>query len=807
MSSPHLPCIGSPIQTDNADSSLERRITGCLMSAPSATYTSLEEVLSTLKIREIETLNGVSLSGNCQFSSIALQLYGRLCEPQFRPDILLRRLVIRCIRSNPAMYQSFMLPANARTRHQNSVGGSAVNLNKYLRSMRSQSCDGDAITLQALADLTCAKINVVKRMETGHVMVHRVSPRKLDRRPEGHVTAPGRSMWVSLRGEAHYRSLHPCSGDSPRWPNLKLASCTLNESRKEIPTIDLTGDSPPSPRARAVKGTSSSTNSIANKRETLITPVKGKKSEHNTGFSSLCDRSTVSRKLDEEERGEKVDDLCAICLESFADEDRGLLNSCTHVYHASCILQWSSNSNSCPLCTSRFNFLTCVDAKGNLLETKAVKEVDLRALNALEDENGNIPAHIIREQNSICQFCGIDGDYENLLLCDGFCGTSAHVRCLGLQSVPDEEWFCAPCRTKLTAEGMGVTVAQLDTILHGESSRRRRSLRRSSNRQGYRNWGPLKLLNREVKEEEHDIGRVTNINITSEIGERNTSTCGVTSATGSMATAAPRVAPLVESVGRQTHNPGQNIRQKQLGAVRKNDGLHYKPSSRRRTVMLKEDSNNSVVEQAWQDLELARTIRQCGDRKVRRSKRIAPPVSMSSSVSHRAERTQKRPKLRRCTSSKKSTKKTPSFTEVQNFIEKINVAADNDAAAQKRGWPAECKVKLINELCFRLHDVKTQKWYLDAGLLKAFNRWLEHPLVEELPQHHLRSTLLDLCLSLPVRIEHIRSSGGLGRRFCALLSQQEETRENKMKIMALIERWSQLVLLNGLSSRDLLPSK
>lgn len=50
-----------------------------------------------------------------------------------------------------------------------------------------------------------------------------------------------------------------------------------------------------------------------------------------------------------------------------------------------------------------------------------------------------------------CSVCGTDHDAGALLLCDGLlgrCVSTAHTYCIGLDAVPDGEWFCADCTAK-----------------------------------------------------------------------------------------------------------------------------------------------------------------------------------------------------------------------------------------------------------------------------------------------------------------------------------------------------------------------
>ena len=45
---------------------------------------------------------------------------------------------------------------------------------------------------------------------------------------------------------------------------------------------------------------------------------------------------------------------CVICLQTITDIGR---IACKHEFCVSCIKQWASNSNTCPLCKARFNFI------------------------------------------------------------------------------------------------------------------------------------------------------------------------------------------------------------------------------------------------------------------------------------------------------------------------------------------------------------------------------------------------------------------------------------------------------------------
>ncbi|CBJ25503.1 conserved unknown protein [Ectocarpus siliculosus] len=195
--------------------------------------------------RYYSSLCCVSRSGACQFSAVADQLFrSRPVTESFRPDVYLRLLALHCVSHNQNAFQDFMLHAAPVTRRQRQRGGGGVDMEEYARRMTSSRCDGDHITLQALCDALKVNINVVKwtrddgwyprtvasattndaasasnppaavaeeprRPSRSVFVADTLRPRavaSLDARARD-LQLQGRTLWLSLHGEAHFRSL------------------------------------------------------------------------------------------------------------------------------------------------------------------------------------------------------------------------------------------------------------------------------------------------------------------------------------------------------------------------------------------------------------------------------------------------------------------------------------------------------------------------------------------------------------------------------------------------------------------------
>ena len=82
----------------------------------------------------------------------------------------------------------------------------------------------------------------------------------------------------------------------------------------------------------------------------------------------------------------------------------------------------------------------CLAAAAYAVNWRFATEADVeRQLGALVDE--------------ACGVCGRRDDEASLVLCDGCEAGAAHTYCLGLDGVPEGDWFCAACASQRGSTG------------------------------------------------------------------------------------------------------------------------------------------------------------------------------------------------------------------------------------------------------------------------------------------------------------------------------------------------------------------
>lgn len=156
---------------------------------------------------------------------------------------------------------------------------------------------------------------------------------------------------------------------------------------------------------------------------------------------------------DDDENG---DDKCPICLHSFRDQPLGVPDACEHSYCLSCIEEWASNVQTCPIDRLPFTSIARYES-GRLVGRIAVEARTTELLLADEADLTH------------CEVCAATDREESMLLCDG-CNRGYHMDCLqpALTEIPASAWYCDYCfRSDASAdedEDIGQLLSEMQQI-------------------------------------------------------------------------------------------------------------------------------------------------------------------------------------------------------------------------------------------------------------------------------------------------------------------------------------------------------
>ena len=164
--------------------------------------------------------------------------------------------------------------------------------------------------------------------------------------------------------------------------------------------------------------------------------------------------------------------ICGICYACIDAENlRGRINSCTHVFCSFCIVEWGRRTNVCPLCKSRFTRIETLKVQGGeevVAITEKVRKKNFRGYDISDDESGN-DRDTMSSTPLSCRVCQGSDSVATFVLCDRrACNYTIHLRCLPTvdcsisanSSVPLSQWVCPECKERESANSVPISEAE-----------------------------------------------------------------------------------------------------------------------------------------------------------------------------------------------------------------------------------------------------------------------------------------------------------------------------------------------------------
>ncbi|KAI5465709.1 hypothetical protein BGZ63DRAFT_400157 [Mariannaea sp. PMI_226] len=120
------------------------------------------------------------------------------------------------------------------------------------------------------------------------------------------------------------------------------------------------------------------------------------------------------------------------------------LDGCNHIIHDVCIRSWAQKTNTCPICRNPFHSVRVYNGvDGTVISEYEVQDKKQVAEFDFQQWLGENPEEE-EEQNNPCPICNSSEREDILLLCDS-CDAAYHTHCVGLDIVPDGDWYCMEC--------------------------------------------------------------------------------------------------------------------------------------------------------------------------------------------------------------------------------------------------------------------------------------------------------------------------------------------------------------------------
>lgn len=165
-------------------------------------------------------------------------------------------------------------------------------------------------------------------------------------------------------------------------------------------------------------------------------------------LSKKREREEIQNECQKKEQdGFDEDNDCSICLES--KYPSASLDNCKHDFCKKCIVNWSKSSSECPVCKSIFSKIIFSEGNSDL---RQIRKIQVKPNHFKYEEEVDEEDRWIDNAADYCMVCKQTGDNYLMLVCDECKYNVCHTYCDGLDSIPEGDWYCKSCRSKMKAK-------------------------------------------------------------------------------------------------------------------------------------------------------------------------------------------------------------------------------------------------------------------------------------------------------------------------------------------------------------------
>jgi len=130
-----------------------------------------------------------------------------------------------------------------------------------------------------------------------------------------------------------------------------------------------------------------------------------------------------------------------------------------------------------------------------------------------------------------------------------------------------------------------------------------------------------------------------------------------------------------------------------------------------------------------------------------------------------------------------------------DLLKLMDTAAKKDDMAFEKKEPAVNKLNLLKKVQDMVGLKSMQSTLLDYDILGEFSDWITPKRDNSLPSHTIRTAIYHMLSILPAQSDHLKrkheqTQRTIGMTIMSLYRHKQETRENKLLLKSIIEKWS-----------------